>query len=98
MDTVTSFTLAAGEAAGSAAAPLGERLRLLGTSLGPLVRPVRKTDRDGSLITRHFQCADAMGVSRERAMEIMREELWSRGRPMADRVRAATERLSREEP
>lgn len=47
-------------------------------------------------ITAHFLAADALGIPRERAMEVMREELWVRGRPIADRVRAATERLRRE--
>lgn len=88
----------AGVTAESAAARLGERLRLIGVRFGPMLRPATQADRDGLLITRHFQYADAMGVSRERAMEILRDELWSRGRPMVDRVRAATERLSREEP
>jgi hypothetical protein len=49
-------------------------------------------------ITAHFLAADALGVPRERAMEIMREELWIRDRPIADRVRAATERLRGEQP
>jgi hypothetical protein len=74
-----------------------ERLRQLGAFLGPLMRPTTQADRDGMLISRHFQTSDALGIPRERAMEILREELWKLGRPMADRVRAATERLSREE-
>lgn len=88
----------AGETAESAAARLGERLRLIGLRFGPMPRPATQADRDGALIEQHFQYADAMGMSRERAMEILREELWSLGRPMAVRVKAATERLSREEP
>lgn len=72
--------------------------RQLSATIGPLMRPTTQADRDGLLITQHFQYADAMGVPRGRAMEIMRDELWNLGRPVADRVRAATERLCREEP
>jgi hypothetical protein len=51
---------------------------------------------NGLLIERHFLTADALGVPREQAMRIMREELWTRDKPIADRVQAATERLREE--
>lgn len=51
---------------------------------------------EGLLITAHFQTADKLGVPRDRAMQIMREELWTRGRPIRDRVQTATERLCEE--
>jgi hypothetical protein len=47
-------------------------------------------------ITAYFQLADALGVPRDRALRIMREELWTRDKPIADRVQAATERLREE--